>query len=464
MNFSANPTFLIKTLGCKVNQYEGQAMREGLIKNGLAEAENEIADFYVINSCTVTHKADSKTRNLIRYFNKVNPEGKIVVAGCYAEFDADRKMLMKIPGVTHLIRNNEKARIAEVLAINNGREAAGEKSGITDFKDRDRAFVKIQDGCDHRCSYCKVRLVRGFSKSRRAEEILKEVKCLIEKGFKEIVLTGTCLGAWGQITTDSCQSPRSTGFGRIMRKEAAGGLPGLIRAIARIEGRFRIRLSSIEPGYVTDELIRIFKDEPKLCKHLHISLQSGDDKILKHMNRPYATRKFMRLVTKIRRHVTDAAITTDILLGFPGEDDRSFHRTERFIKAIAPSRMHVFSYSRREGTVAAKFKSHARKEEINERANILMGLSKRFQADFAKRFINKMQEVLLESQRCRFTGFLTGYTDRYVRVLIDGPDTLKNRLVSIRSRSLYHSEPPALYGDNVKYFGHFQYESSLKCK
>jgi len=433
MNFpdkSARPTFTIKTLGCKVNQYESQAMRESLLRNGFSEEiGEEKTDFFIINSCTVTGKADRDTRNLIRHFHRRNPKGKIVVAGCYAELDSDREMLANMPGVIHLVRNREKGRITEILTTDDGRQATDEKSGITDFKDRNRAFVKIQDGCDYRCSYCKVSIVRGPSRSRGLEEIVKEVRCLIEKGFKEIVLTGVCLGAWGKDLTDPNQPPRLTGVGW------ESGLAGLIKKLSRLEDKFRIRLSSIEPGYVIDEIIGMLRNNAKVCKHLHMPLQSGDDRVLKLMNRPYTTGKFTQLVKKARKHIPDMAITTDVLLGFPGEDNKSFQRTEKFIKDIRPSRIHVFSYSKREGTAAAKFKSYTDKKEVRERVNIITDLGKRLQADFAKRFAGKPQEVLIESQRDRSTGLLTGYTDRYVRVLTDGPDSLKSCLVSVRSWS-----------------------------
>ncbi|MGB2705555.1 MAG: tRNA (N(6)-L-threonylcarbamoyladenosine(37)-C(2))-methylthiotransferase MtaB [Candidatus Omnitrophota bacterium] len=433
MNFPANkPTFTIKTLGCKVNQYESQAMREDLVGCGFAEETGrETADFFIINSCTVTGKADKDTRSLIRHFHRINPKGKIVVAGCYAELDSDRKELAGIAGVAYLVRNREKGRIAEILSISgtglglargqvslsgvvSRRDLSPPKrpipAGITDFKDRNRAFVKIQDGCDHRCSYCKVSIVRGPSRSRCPEEIVKEVRSLVEKGFKEIVLTGVSLGAHKN-------------------------LAGLISEISRLEGSFRIRLSSIEPGYVTDALLGAIKSNSKMCKHLHIPLQSGDDRILRLMKRPYNTKRFAGIIKKIRKHIPDAAITTDVLVGFPGEDERHFRKTVRFIKKIRPSRMHVFPYSRREGTAAAKLSHSLSKQEVKERVKILTDLSKYFSLEFAKRFIGKPQEVLIESQRDRSTGLLTGYTDRYVRVLTDGPDLFKNCLVSVRSRS-----------------------------
>ena len=421
MSFPDSPTFIIKTLGCKVNQYESQAMRENLARGGFLEKTNgQIVDFYVINSCTVTHRADKDTRSLIRRFHKINPHGKIVITGCYAELDSDRNTLIGIAGVTHLVRNREKERIAEILQVNpkseirNSKQIGNPEFEITDFKDRNRAFIKVQDGCNHRCSYCKVSLVRGPSKSRCTEEILREVRAVIERGFKEIVLTGICLGAWGRDTAKKIN------------------LSNLVKEISQIDGLFRIRLSSIEPIYVTDDIINTLKNNDKVCKHLHIPLQSGDNRVLKAMKRPYTRERFAEIISKIRRRIPDVAITTDMLVGFPGEDDKHFHITLKFIKDIRPSRMHVFSYSKRDGTLASGYRHSLNKKEIKERAKILAGLNRKLSTDFARDFIGEIQSAVIESHRDGVTGFLTGYTDRYIRVFVDGPDSLKNNLIPVR--------------------------------
>ncbi len=292
--------------------------------------------------------------------------------------------------------------------------SVGESGHITDFKDRNRAFIKVQDGCNHRCSYCKVSLVRGPSKSRCTEEILREVRAVIERGFKEIVLTGICLGAWG----------------RDMAKKI--NLSNLVKEISQINGLFRIRLSSIEPIYVTDDIINTLKNNDKVCKHLHIPLQSGDNRILKAMKRPYTRERYAEIIGKIRRRIPNVAITTDMLVGFPGEDDKRFHITLKFIKDIRPSRMHVFSYSKRDGTPASGYRHSLNKKEIKERAEILAGLNRKLSTDFARDFIGEIQGAVIESYRDGVTGFLTGYTDRYIRVFVDGPDSLKNNLIPVR--------------------------------
>jgi len=421
------------------------------LNSGFEEKSDEKKNnFFIINSCTVTAKADKDTRNAIRRFHRANPDGRIVVAGCYAELDKDRETLLKMPGVARLIRNSEKADIAGILSspLRVKPKPVSYRAGITGFKGRNRAFIKVQDGCDYRCSYCKVSIVRGPSKSRCAEEIEGEARGLVERGFKEIVLTGVCLGTWKDNVREEnsagpCPPPWLTETGQ----NGAGGLAGLAKRLSRIDGKFRIRLSSIEPGHVTDRLIRVLKDEPRLCKHLHIPLQSGDDKILKLMSRPYNTKKFMRLIKKIRKQIPDIAVTTDIMLGFPGEDSKSFQRTEKFIRAVKPSRMHVFSYSKRDGTAAAKLNGYTSKAELRKRVYALIDLSERFQNDFARRFIGKPREILIESRRDRFTGLLAGYTDRYVRVLTDGPDSLKNCLISVIPKKLTEpNQTPRLKG------------------
>ncbi|MBN1353515.1 MAG: tRNA (N(6)-L-threonylcarbamoyladenosine(37)-C(2))-methylthiotransferase MtaB [Candidatus Omnitrophica bacterium] len=425
-------TFLIHAFGCKVNQYESQVMRESMLRNGFVETDRvDACDFYIINSCTVTRNADRDTRNLARHFNKINPSGKIVVAGCYAELDADRETLSAIPGVYRIVRNSQKPGIGAVLS---GEEikchlrkteagnAGVEKNilTITDFKNRNRAFIKIQDGCNHKCSYCKVSLVRGPSRSRVPSEIFEEADCIIKKGFKEIVLTGICLGAWGM----DFKGDRFESGGKM-------DLADIAEEISEIEGLFRIRLSSIEPIYVTDRLINVIKDNGKLCKHIHIPLQSGDGRILKLMRRPYTTLGFRQLIKKLRREMPDIAFTTDVLVGFPGEDDGSFSNTLKFLREIKPSRMHIFSYSERRGTAASGYYGKVEKGIISKRVKILLDLNKEFSSEYTASFIGKTQSAVIESERDRKGGCLSGYTDRYIRIFTDGSDCFKNMLVPV---------------------------------
>ena len=393
-------------------------MRETLIESGFVEKKDSPCDFYIINSCTVTHKADRDTRNLVHHFQKLNPDAKIAVAGCYAELKKDRALLKGIPGVTYLVRNKEKNKIASILKKGFS-ENKKHPSFIKNFEGRNRAFVKIQDGCNHKCSYCKVPIVRGPSKSRKTRDIIKEINALIQNNFKEIVLTGICLGSWG----------------KDFKKKSS--LTDLLKKIVKLPGNFKVRLSSIESLYITDSLIALLKKEKKICKHLHIPLQSGDDKVLKRMRRPYTKEKFFAIVKKIRKNIPRTAITIDVLLGFPGEDEKSFKNTLRVIKSIKPSRMHVFSYSKREGTKAEKEKEFTPSDVLKKRTRTLVDLSKKLSFDFAKRFIGKKEIVVIENERDRNTNLLTGYTDRYIKVLLEGSDELKNELCLVRIKGVF---------------------------
>jgi len=282
--------FYLHTLGCKVNQYESQAMRESLLGAGFEESDTkEGADFYILNTCTVTEKADKECRSLARLFHRIDPQARVIVTGCYAENDADR--IASIPGVTDVINNASKSRIAEILTGLKSNDKA-KPVRITGFKGHTKAFIKIQDGCENFCTYCKVPLVRGALKSKPLDDICSEVEGLAANGFREIILTGICLGAWGKDLSRS-------------RKDGAAGvgdlsLVSVLTALTGLRGDFRIRLSSIEVKYMTDDLLNFMANTGKICKHLHIPLQSGDDTILKKMNRPYRTAEFKALVGKIR--------------------------------------------------------------------------------------------------------------------------------------------------------------------
>jgi threonylcarbamoyladenosine tRNA methylthiotransferase MtaB len=419
MSSRAKLTFIIKTLGCKVNQYESQIMRESLLRCGFIEGKPDTAaDVYIVNSCTVTHRADRDTRNLIHGYRARNPEAHIVVAGCYAETADDRSVLARA-GASLQVRNSEKGLIGEMLRDACGDRHDGRRYGvsgdgaITGFDGKDRAFVKIQDGCDFRCSYCKVRIVRGRSRSRSVDTIQKEIRALSDRGFKEIVITGVCLGAWG----------RDAG--------TKADITDLLWRISDIQGDFRIRLSSIEPTHITPELIACIAQNRKVCKHVHIPLQSGDDGILKSMHRPYRSRQYERTVRDIRSAITDVAISTDLLIGFPGEDETAFGNTLACVERIRPFRMHLFSYSKRDGTEAARCGRDCDRETIRSREKILHKMGRALAADYAAGFIGKKESVIVESRRDRATGLLTGYTDRYIRVCMEGSDLLMREMASV---------------------------------
>jgi len=416
--------FYIHTLGCKVNQYETQSIREQLVSAGFIEClSKEVADLYVVNTCTVTEKADRQSRHMIGLFHKTNPNAKIVVTGCYAESDSSD--ISFLPGVRHVVKNIDKSRIVDILRNKTprpiGEQDAQRNSGITGFKGHTKAFVKIQDGCENKCAYCKVPLVRGASVSRPIEEIVREVRTLTGNGFKEIILTGICLGAWGKDMAIS-GGESSSDF----------GLVDVLKAINSIDGDFRIRLSSIEPIYVTDELLCFIAENSRMCRHLHIPLQSGDDDVLKRMNRPYASARYKTIVDDCRKKIKDIAITTDIMVGFPGESEENFKNTVRFVKDFLPARTHIFTFSKRAGTPAFEMKpeidADTMKRRYYELNTAALGSSCLYRSDF----IGKKLEILVESKRDRPSGMLVGYSGNYIRTLFEGDDSLMKSIVPVK--------------------------------
>jgi len=416
--------FYIKTLGCKVNQYESQVIRENFLKDGYTEAEDsDDADICVVNTCTVTKVSDSKSLKSIR--SGIGKKNKIIVAtGCMV--DAKDMELRKLKGADFIVRNRDKYNIPYIIGAQTGNREA--QCSIRGFKGHARAFVKVQDGCDNRCSYCKVSIVRGRSRSRPLEDIIEECSNLVKNGYQEIVLTGICLGSFGRDFSNGMD------------------LSKLIEDLCKISGHWRVRLSSIEPKDVTDRLIQQIKSEERLCKHLHIPFQSGDDEILKRMKRPYTVAGYKAIIAGIRKEVPDIAISTDIMVGFPGEKERNFQNTVNFIKEIAPMRMHVFGFSKRIGTPAYNYIDNVSNSVKKEREKELISLAVGFSRAFESQFIGKTAKVLVEHRRDK-QGFLQGYTDRYIKVLIDGPDTIKSALITCQ---LMTRAPFQIYGEPLK--------------
>ena len=424
---SATYRFFIKTLGCKVNQYESQAMRELLIGSGFKEClSKETADIYIINTCTVTRKADIESRHWAGVFHKTNPKARIVITGCYVQNDAGAFSFL--PGISNIIKNEDKSRIVDILTndeqqktINDKRitnNEPGRPLSITDFKDHAKAFVKIQDGCNNNCAYCKVPSVRGEPVSRPAKDIMKEVGTLAAKGFKEIVLTGICLGAWGG---DSSAGP---------------GLTGLLKPLNAMPGDFRIRLSSIEPKYVTDELIDFIAGNRRICRHLHIPIQSGDDDVLARMNRPYTGRQLADLIIKVKKRIEGVGIATDILIGFPGESDKNFWNTVNLIKEIQPVRAHIFPFSKREGTAASAMSGDLPHDVMKTRFQRMKITAITASYLYRENFLKKSVDVLVESKREKHSGRLVGYSDNYIKVAFDGPDSLMRTIAPVKIEEL----------------------------
>jgi threonylcarbamoyladenosine tRNA methylthiotransferase MtaB len=348
--------------------------------------------------------------HLIRRAKRQNPGARIIVTGCLAELDADK---INATGCVNLIvKNRDKERVVELLDEHNEPSVS---RGITNFTGHTRAFLKIQDGCDNSCSYCKVPLVRGSSRSKPLDLIIEEAGSLVRNGFKEIVLCGICLGA----------------YGRDLHTQL--GLVGVISALEQIEGLWRIRLSSIEAGDVSAELIEKMAQSRKLCRHLHIPLQSGDDEILKRMNRKYRRDDYLNLIQRIKRKIPEIAITTDVLVGFPGEEEAQFENTVDLVKKVLPLKVHAFCYSKRKGVPAAcDTRPEVNPAIIRERSLRLQNAAQQCSLFFAEQFRDKKMEALIEGRLRGKPNVWEGRTDNYIKVRVESRLDLKGKPVFLR--------------------------------
>ncbi|MDP8260044.1 MAG: tRNA (N(6)-L-threonylcarbamoyladenosine(37)-C(2))-methylthiotransferase MtaB [Candidatus Gygaella obscura] len=377
------------TFGCKVNQYETQLMREIFASAGIKEDNAKNSDYIVVNGCSVTARAQRNSIMSVKKTLKTNPNATIIAAGCFVEFDSNSINALSKDII--LLKNNQKKHVLSKIGIKDKVSLAT----ITKFAGHSRAFVKVQDGCNNFCSYCIVPFLRGRSRSKRVSCVLKEIKGLVVNGYKEIVLTGVCLGDYGK----DLKEKRDLAY--------------LLRKILEIKGEFRIRLSSIEPNDINMEIIDIVKNSARICRHLHIPLQSGDDKVLSLMNRHYTVKDYLFKVDKIRTKIPDIAISTDIIVGFPHEDKKSFLNSVKFIRQLKPMRMHVFPYSKRPRTRAGQiYDGSLKTEEVNERKQILLQIASDCAIKYRKSFLNKKLEVLVESRNDK--GYFLGYTDNYI--------------------------------------------------
>jgi threonylcarbamoyladenosine tRNA methylthiotransferase MtaB len=421
------PKFKIITLGCKVNQSESAAIaRELESSNWLSAEDNEAPEMCIINTCTVTQKASMQSRQAVRQAVRAHPDSRIVVTGCYAQTEPEA--FEKINGVHYIVGNADKHRICEVIAPNRN-AATGEaitinsdirqsqplEPALTDAAgNRTRPFLKIQDGCNAFCTYCIVPHARGPSRSLPLDDVLQAIKTLAEAGYQEIVLTGIHLGRYG-----SDLIPET-------------GLCDLLDRIERSNLIRRVRLSSIEPMELTDELVDRVAVSSRFCRHFHIPLQSGDDDILKNMGRPYTADDFRKRVAKIRSRMPDAAIGVDTLIGFPGETDEAFESTYELIRETPVTYLHVFPFSARPGTPAAHYPDPVAPIVIKKRSEQMRRLGNAKRWHFYKSFIGKEIEILVESTRQTPGGFLKGISSNYIPVLIDADDDLKNKFLSVR--------------------------------
>ncbi len=392
----------IYTLGCKVNTYESNFIISLFKEKGFVISDfDDMCDIYIINTCTVTNNSDKKSEKIIRNAIRRNPDACIVGIGCHMEYNKDKK----IPGVNITIGNYNKSKIVElveewfknkqdIITFSDMNNVAFEDMEINHFENRTRAFVKIQDGCNNFCSYCVIPYVRGRCRSKEEIKVISEITTLVNNGYQEIVLTGIHTGNYGR-DINTCFSD-------------------LVTNILKINGLVRLRISSIEITELDDQFLELLKNDI-LCNHLHIPLQSGCNKILRLMNRKYDTDYFYDMINKIRKVRPDISITTDIIVGFPDENDDDFNETMEFVKKINFSKVHVFPYSKRDGTVAAKMPNQVNESDKKLRTKQLISLSNQLEKEYSLNFINKELDVLIEKTDNNYS---YGHTSNYLYLKI----------------------------------------------
>ncbi|HBD88295.1 MAG TPA: tRNA (N(6)-L-threonylcarbamoyladenosine(37)-C(2))-methylthiotransferase MtaB [Tyzzerella sp.] len=421
-------------LGCKVNQYESEAIAELFAEKGYEIVGiDEEADVYVINTCTVTNFGDKKSRQLIRKVKRQNENAIVAVVGCYAQ--TAPKELMEIAGVNLVIGTKDRAQIVEMVeqydranGVENHvsdimKERVFEPLSIQKLANRTRAYLKIQDGCSQYCSYCIIPYARGPIRSREPQEVVAEVKRLAENGFKEVVLTGIHVASYGKDRRDT-------------------SLLDILKQVHEVEGIERIRFSSIEPNVVTEEFAQTMAALPKVCDHFHLSLQSGCDKTLKEMNRKYDTEKYRQAAATLRKYLPKVALTTDIIVGFPGETEEDFRESYAFAEEIGFAKIHVFPYSTKRGTPAAARKDQLLNAVKSERSHTLIQLSDRMAADFLADAVGTDAEVLYE--RAVGEGIYEGHTTNYMKVHGRSEADLTNRIAKTH---ITRAEGEMLFGD-----------------
>jgi len=449
------------TLGCKVNQYETQALKEKFLQRGYEiVGENDFADVYVINTCTVTGLSDRKSRQFIRRVKKINPDSITAVIGCYAQVSPDEAK--NIEGVNIVAGTNEKNKLPDyieeyvkangcassspssLLSFLPSQASLGQKGNgvechikeleqlteyeetgiITSMDSRTRAFIKVQEGCNQFCSYCIVPYARGAVRSRAKEDIIKEAESLIRQGFKELVLTGINTALYGLEKASS-------------EKEEVYGIEVIVKSLNELPGDFRIRLGSLEPNVIdVNYASRLLKYE-RLCPHMHLSLQSGSDRILKEMNRSYGSNDYLELINMLKEYDPGYGITTDIIVGFPGESEEYFHESCKMVEKAGFCKVHVFKYSKREGTKAAEMKGHISPEVKARRSEELIRISEAAARKFFTQNIGTMRRVLLEQYDPR-TGLLEGLSDNYIKVYCKGNEERCNSFADVELIELYH--------------------------
>jgi threonylcarbamoyladenosine tRNA methylthiotransferase MtaB len=428
--------FLIETLGCKVNQYESEALREALIKEGYEEAgHGQIPDLAIFNTCCVTHLAERKSRQTIRKYARMVPKPRIVVLGCYPQIAEND--IKKIDGVDIVIGACDKGRLIKLLKKNETdeigvyinpitREEPYDDLCLTENNDKTRAFIKIQDGCDNFCSYCIIPYTRGRIRSRSLDSILKEAELLAERGYREVVLIGI----------------QSAFYGNDLDKDIE--LVDVVESVAKIDAIERVRLGSAEPTYFTMERLERLSDIQEFCPHFHLSLQSGSDSVLKAMNRKYTTEQYSEIMRDIRIKFDNPAITTDLIVGFPGETDENFEETLTFIRKMAFKDVHVFRYSKREGTVAAKMQNHVNPKIAKKRSLAAIACASECAKDFMESQIGRVEDVLFEN--VSESEIWDGHAMNFTKVRTESKETLSGIIRQVR---LICMDDDAIWGEII---------------
>lgn len=406
-------------LGCKVNQYESEAIAELFEQRGYKIVDmEEQADVYIINTCTVTNFGDKKSRQLIRKVKRQNPNSIVVVAGCYAQTAPEE--IMTIEGVNIVVGTKDRKSIVELVENYNKsdkpqnyvseimEEKEFEPLSIQKLKNRTRAYLKIQDGCSQYCSYCIIPYARGRIRSRKPEDVITEVKRLAENGFQEVILAGIHVASYGKDLKNIT-------------------LLEIVQKVHEIEGIKRIRFSSIEPNVVTKDFVEMLNKLPKVCDHFHLSLQSGCDRTLKAMNRKYTVEKYRQAVELLRWYMPSVAITTDMIVGFPAEREQDFIESYEFAKEMKFSKIHVFPYSPKRGTPAAVMPEQIDNRVKNERSQKLIALSEKMAEAFIEQFVNQDMEVLYEREIEQ--NVFEGHTTNYIKVHTKSNENITNRIV-----------------------------------
>lgn len=419
------PSVAFYTLGCKVNYVDTEGIWQLFKNEGYEQVDFEsTADVYLVNTCTVTNTGDKKSRQIIRRAVRRNPDAIIAVTGCYAQTSPAE--IMDIEGVDLVIGTQDREKLMEYVSqlqrerkpINAVRNIMKtrefEELDVPVFTDRTRAFLKIQEGCNNFCTFCIIPWSRGLSRSRSAESILQQARQLVDAGYHEIVLTGIHTGGYG----DDLDNYK---------------LSDLLWDLDKVEGLKRIRISSIEASQIDEDMIAVLNGSVKMCRHLHIPLQAGDDTILKNMRRKYTTAEFAEKIRRIHEALPGVAITTDVIVGFPGETEEMFLNGYRFMEQLNFAEMHVFPYSKRTGTPAARMEDQVEDEEKHRRVHELIDLSERMQLEYAQPFIGQVLDIIPErSQKSdKNDGFMIGYSDNYIHVRFEGSEDLVGQLCKV---------------------------------